>query len=113
MQRGLKKKHLCGVVCVYERVRAHACARASDSPGSDELLEMPLLSGMTGAGPQEESAGGSLGERPLLDGLQAQLGLQVEELTAQLEQREERGNNSSQLVSRSGGREGGRERLQI
>lgn len=58
----------------------------SSSLGSDELLEMPLLSGMTGAGPEEEtpqpSAGASLGERPLLDGLQAQLGLQVEELTA-------------------------------
>lgn len=84
--------------------RAHACARASDSLGSDKLLEMPLLSGMTGAGPQEEtpqlSAGASLGERPLLDGLQAQLGLQVEELTAQLEQREE-----AATVSQEGGRD--------
>lgn len=54
---------------------------------------MPLLSWVTGAGPQEEtprrSATASLGERPLLDRLQAQLGLQVEELTAQLEQGEE------------------------
>lgn len=85
--------------------RARACARASDSLGGDELLEMPLLSGMMGAGPQEEtpqpSAAASPGERPLLDGLQAQLGLQVEELTAQLEQRE--------VAAAAAGQSGGRE----
>lgn len=100
-------QHVCGVVCVcvcaHVPLRAHARARASDSLGSDELLEMPLLSGMTGAGPQEESGRASLGERPLLDGLQAQLGLQVEELTARLEQREE----AVAAVSREGGRAGG------
>lgn len=51
---------------------------------------MPLLSGMTGAGAQEEpphvAVDVSLWEPPLLDRLQAQLGLQVKELTAQLEQ---------------------------
>lgn len=72
--------------CMCVCMRAHVCARVSDSHGSDELLEMPLLSWMTGAGPQEET---SLRGRPLLDGLQAQLGLQVEELTAQLKQVEE------------------------